>query len=31
MAVRAWKFDPAIKNGQVVAEWATQKVKFELN
>jgi protein TonB len=31
LAVRAWKFDPAIKNGQVVAEWATQKVKFELN
>lgn len=31
LAVRSWKFDPAIKNGQVVAEWATQKMKFELN
>lgn len=30
-SVRAWKFEPAIVKGQIVAAWTMQKIKFELN
>lgn len=30
-SVRAWKFEPAIVKGQIVAAWTLQKIKFELN
>lgn len=30
-SIKAWKFEPAIIKGQVVAAWTTQKIKFELN
>lgn len=30
-SVKAWKFEPAVIKGQIVAAWTTQKIKFELN
>jgi len=30
-AARSWKFEPALSQGQTVAAWTTQKIKFELN
>ncbi len=30
-SVKAWKFEPAMIKGQIVAAWTSQKIKFELN
>ncbi|MGE0762735.1 MAG: energy transducer TonB [Bdellovibrionales bacterium] len=30
-AVRNWRFAPALRGGQAVAEWSMQKIRFELN
>lgn len=30
-AVKRWRFEPALKNGKVVADWTKQRIKFELN
>lgn len=30
-AVKQWRFEPGISQGQAVAAWTTQRIKFELN